>query len=400
MNPQQQLYQFPPELLRASKKDRLAYYDDYMMGHPYLDEAFEMLKTIIHEHGESRLVFIFGPTGAGKTTVRLLAEKWVIEQFFPVLKTDKGFVPVSSVEAVIPKSGLFNVKDHLKRSLRALHEPEELINYKINYGVKGVYCDTTGELVIQPRIVESELGWALEQALKHRRPRIFFIDEAHHLLAVASGRKLTDVPEAIKSLANRTGILHGLLGTYELLTLHDVGDQLSRRSIYIHLPRYNAEYMEDRDIWQGIVWNFQLNVPVPEIPDFLSHWEYLYERSLGCVGIIKNWTRNALADALEENAKTVSLKHLEKRALSVGQCQNIFKYIKEGEKRYAEIEGDVQKLRGELGLDIEPISRKEAKLRPYQKILQGRQPSHQAKRNVGKRKPQRDPIGREKNAEN
>ena len=127
------------------------------------------------------------------------------------------------------------------------------------------------------------------------------------MLAVASGRKLTEVPEAIKSLANRTEVLHGLIGTYDLLTLHDIGDQLSRRSLYIHLPRYDAQFIEDREDWESIAWNFQAQIPILEEPDFASNWEYLYERSLGCVGILKNWTRNAFADAMEDKAKTVTL---------------------------------------------------------------------------------------------
>ncbi len=382
--------QFPLELLHQPPAMQLEYYDGYMMGHPYLDEAFETLKPIIREHGESRIIFIVGPTGAGKTTLRLLAEKWLIEQLLPELETDRGRIPVASVEARLQKSGLFNAKDHLKRSLYALHEPEELIKHKTNYGVSGVYYSEDGQLQIKPKILETDLGWALEQALKHRRPKIFFIDEAHHLLAVSSGRKLTDVPEAIKSLANLTQILHGLLGTYDLLTLHDIGDQLSRRSVYIHLPRYNAEYLEDREIWQGIVWNFQINVPTLEMPDFLAIWEYLYERSLGCVGIFKNWTRNALADALQEQAKTVTRQHLEKRALSVGQCRNILRHIKEGERRYAEIEGEVEQLRTELGLGLQPISRKQVSSKSSQ--------TSKRKGTVGQRKPQRDVVGIESNA--
>jgi AraC-like DNA-binding protein len=77
------------------------------------------------------------------------------------------------------------------------------------------------------------------------------------------------------------------------LTLHDIGDQLSRRSAYIHIPRHNAEFTEDREIWQSVVWGFQLHIPTVEEPNFLSNWEYLYERSLGCVGILKNWFMNA-----------------------------------------------------------------------------------------------------------
>ena len=388
----------PLELLSAPKKIRLAYYNDYTMAHPHLDEAFELLKPIIRHCGDSRLIFIFGPTGVGKTKLRLLAQKWVIEELLAELETDRGRIPVASVEAVLQKSGLFNAKDHLKRSLYALNEPEQLVNHKINYGVQGIYRNEDGQIALKPKILETDLGWALEQALKYRRPQIFFIDEAHHMLAVASGRKLTDVPEAIKSLANRTEVLHGLIGTYELLTLHDIGDQLSRRSVYIHLPRYNAQFIEEREIWQSVVWNFQGQIPTVEEPDFLSHWEYLYERSLGCVGILKNWSRNALADALEEKAPTVTLKHLKRRALSVGQCRNILKKIKEGEQRAAEIEGEVEKLRSELGLGIKPTSRKKARSKAsresQEKVIkpQGR------KRSVGQRQPKRDPVGAQTNA--
>lgn len=390
---------FPLELLDASKKERLDYYDNYTMAHPLLDKAFEALKPLIRHCGETQLIMIVGPTGVGKTKLRQLAEKWIIEELWKSIQTNPGHIAVASVEAVLQKSGLFNAKDHLKRCLYALHEPEVFIKNKINYGVDGVYRTEEGNLAIKSRIIESDLGWALEQALKHRHPQIFFIDEAHHMLAFTSGRRLTEVPEAIKSLANRTGVLHGLIGTYRMLDLHDIGDQLSRRSIYIHLPRYDAKYSEDIEDWQSIIWNFQTQIPIEEEPDFESHWEYLYARSLGCVGILKNWTRNAFADAMEENANTVTLKHLEQRTLSVGQCKNILKKIKEGEERYAQIEGDFNELHNALGLNLEPISRKNKLSKSNEKNSKAEADSSSKKnKNVGLRKPTRDPIGTERDA--
>ncbi len=283
---------FPESLLLQSPLIRLAFFDNYTMAHPRLEEAFNLLKLLVSNSGESRVIFIYGPTGVGKTTLRLLIEKWLIETNQPELEVEKGWLPFASVEAVVQKSGLFNSKDHIKRCLFALHEP--LIDHKIDYGTRGIYRNSNGQIVIESKVIETDLGWALEQALKHRKPKIFFIDEAHHMLMVASGRKLTDLPEAIKSLANRTRVVHGLVGTYELLTLHDVGDQLSRRSAYVHFPRYRADCTQDREIFQSVVWGFQLNMPLKEEPDLVSHWDYCYERSLGCVGILKNWLRNAL----------------------------------------------------------------------------------------------------------
>ncbi|GAA6614408.1 AAA family ATPase [Scytonema sp. NUACC26] len=386
---------FPSQYHTASASEKIADYTSYTMAHPYLDKAFETLKPIITDCGDSRILFIVGPTGVGKTKLRLLIEKWIIESSLPLLEVNKGCIPVASIEARLFSGGLFNFKDHLKRCLYALAESPELIQNKINYGTSSVYHNSDGQLIIKPSSLETELGWALEQVLKYRKPKIFLIDEAHHLLAVASGRKLTDVPEAIKSLANITQVLHGLIGTYDLLTLHDIGDQLSRRSIYVHLPRYNAEFQEDREIWHSVIWNFQCQIPTREPPDFLSHWEYLYSRSLGCVGILKNWSRNALVEALNENASTVTLKHLENRALSVGQCRNILKSIKQGEARYAEIEGKIEELYQDLGLRRPPLSKQSSLLQSQSEIKSQDIEPKKRKKSVGVRKPTRDSIGRE-----
>lgn len=209
---------------------------------------------------------------------------------------------------------------------------------------------------------------------------------------VTSGRKLTDLPEAIKSLANRTEVVHGLVGTYELLTLHDVGDQLSRRSVYVHFPRYRADVKEDREIFQSVVWGFQLHLPLPEVPDLLSNWDYCYERSLGCVGILKNWLRNALADAMAEGAVTVGKKHLEQRALGVAQCRNILKKIKEGENNHALLEAEVEQLRTELGLPVTPVqSQLDSQLFPQ--FHSGNDSIKKKPKRVGQPKPKRYRVG-------
>jgi energy-coupling factor transporter ATP-binding protein EcfA2 len=382
--------QFPPALLKQSQEERLAYFDNYTMAHPRLDEAVNLLKLLVNESGESRVIFIYGPTGVGKTTLRLLIEKWLIESTLPELEADPGRLPVASVEAVVQKSGLFNPKDHIKRCLFALNEP--LVDQKTDYKTKGIYRNNNGQVVIGSQALETDLGWALEQALKHRKPKIFFIDEAHHLLMVASGRKLTDLPEAIKSLANRTEVVHGLVGTYELLTLHDVGDQLSRRSVYVHFPRYRADVKEDREIFQSVVWGFQLHLPLPEAPDLLSNWDYCYERSLGCVGILKNWLRNALADAIAEGAVTLGKKHLERRALGVAQCRNILKKIKEGESNHALLEAEVEQLRAELGLSVAPVqSKSDSQLFP--EFHPGNTLIKKRAKKVGQPKPKRHRVG-------
>ena len=93
--------------------------------------------------------------------------------------------------------------------------------------------------------VTTELRWALEQALRHRRPTAFIVDEAQHFKRIASGRRLLDHMDTLKSLANLTGTTHVLIGTYELLGFAQLSAQLDRRSCEIHFPRYHIDIPEE-----------------------------------------------------------------------------------------------------------------------------------------------------------
>jgi hypothetical protein len=374
---------FPLELLNRSKEVRLSYFKSCFIAHPAISSAKESFKRVAKHPGQSFVVFVYGPTGAGKTTLRQLIKKEIIDETLALLEDDRGCIPIAEVEAVLQQSGLFNPKDHLKRSLAALNEPKNLIDCKIDYGVRGISHNEKGEIKIEPTILETELGWALEKALKYRHPKAFLIDEAHHMLMLASGKKLSELPEAIKSLANRTEVVHGLLGTYDLLVLHNVGDQLSRRSVYVHFPRYHAICENDRNIFQSIIWSLCLEMPLLEQPDFLDDWEYIYSRTLGCVGTLKNWFNNALADALEEGENTLTLRHLEARSLSIAQCRNILAKIKDGEKKHAEVEGNLKELLQDLGLEDTSIEQQEAEVTPQQ----------DPKTDVGMPNPKRRPVG-------
>ncbi len=371
---------FPPELLKQSATERLAYFENYTVAHPRLKEVYDKLMRTIAEPAGASFIFVYGASGVGKTTLRLRVEQKLTELALSLLESDRGCVPVVGVEAVAPESRNFNWKDYYTRALIALEEP--LIDYKFDYGVRGISRDNFGKINVESKVVAPALRRALENALKHRHPDVFFVDEAQHFSKMASGHKLQDQLDCLKSLANMTGILHCLIGTYELLTFRNLSGQLSRRSVDIHFRRYCADNPEDVQAFKSVLLTFQQHMPLAETPDLVSHWEYFYERTLGCIGILKNWLTRAFKDALNREATTVTLKDLEQRAWSVAQCKRMFQEIQEGERQLSETETDVQNLRSVLGLDTKPITLSE-------ETPKTTRPS----RKVGKRKPKRDPIG-------
>lgn len=166
----------PRSLLEQSLSERLQYFESYNAAHPRLVQATETLLRNIENPAGASFIFVYGPTGIGKTTMRLRTEQQLVQQVLPLLQSDKDRIPVVGIEAVGTESSSFNWKDYFTRGLIALEEP--LIADKMDYGSQGVYRNEQGQLVVQPKVAAPELRRALEKALKYRQPQAFFVDEA------------------------------------------------------------------------------------------------------------------------------------------------------------------------------------------------------------------------------
>jgi hypothetical protein len=282
---------FPRSLLTEPWSVRLAHFQRYTVAHPRLIEAKERLVAAIQNSEPNSLIFVFGPTGVGKTTLRLKAEQILTAELREQLEQDRGRLAVVSVEAVAPESGSFSWRDHFKRLL--LQMGEALIEYKQDLQSGFVTRTPT-----RPKPTTGEYRYGLEQALRFRRPAAVMIDEAQHLAKIASGRRLLDQLDVIKSIANQSQTVHVLYGTYDLLAFRNLNGQLSRRSVDVHFPRYRAESAADRKAFISVLNSFAQQLPIADPPDLAHDWEFLYERSVGCVGVLKQWLIRALSVAL------------------------------------------------------------------------------------------------------
>ena len=339
---------FPPELLSQPWSARIHYFQAYMMAHPRLVATREALLNAIHEVPANSLILVFGPTGVGKTTLRVKIEQVLAAELLPMLEADRGRLPVVSVECIAPESGSFSWRDHFRRLLLQMDEP--LVDYKINTAVPIHIRDKAVRFMPSARAVGAEYHHAVERALAFRRPMAVLIDEAQHLARMSSGRRLSDQLDVIKSLANRTNTVHVLIGTYELLAFRNLSAQLSRRSIDIHFPRYKADDPDDLKVFRTIVKSFEQQLPLLEPPDLLKDWEYLYERSIGCVGVLKDWLVRVLVSLSRRGAETLNRKDVEAHAPSVAQCDKMLSEAVEGEVRLSESTEERNRLRTRLGL--------------------------------------------------
>lgn len=306
------------------------------------------------------MVLVIGPARAGKTTLIAELEKRLLLRASPRMLRDPGHRPFVSVSAPEEGSGRFNWTDYYLAVLREVNHP---------------FIDSKKRSV---RV--RDLREAMEEALIQHQPYVVIVDEAHHLAKAGSGQGLQDQLDHLKDLQNRTGICHLLVGTYEMRRFRTATAQLAGRGIDIHFSRYDAKKKEDREEFRSALWALQRQLPVPQEPLLAeAHWEALYARSIGCIGLLKLHLNRALELALTEGTETVTHEQLKATALSEGRVKEMLSEALKGEADLAELPGADERLLSALGLRESEVVTKPST------GASGTKP--------GERLPGRDPIG-------
>ncbi|HEY6410334.1 MAG TPA: AAA family ATPase [Ktedonobacteraceae bacterium] len=329
---------FPVALLTQPIGARQEYFEQQcLIEHPRLRQALEQILQTVCPPGEGAsmrrpgtMVLVIGPPRVGKTTLIRLLEERLLAQAKSQMEQDPGFIPYASLTAAGPEASRFDWRTYYRAVLRGLQDP---------------FVD--GKMA---RIRERELREAMETALLQRRPIAVIVDEAHHLAKTSSGRHLQDQLDHLKYFENLTGVSHLLVGTYELRPFRKVNAQLACRSVDVHFARYDATKEEDAQVFRSVLWAFQRQLPVEQEPQLVDQWEFLYARSIGCIGLVKMHLNRALHLALTERKKTVTLAHLRKTAMPEARVELTLQNALESETELAEAAGADERLLTLLGL--------------------------------------------------
>lgn len=331
-----------------SNQEKLDLFRNCTVVHPHLKKAYEEFRDAVNNPGGASVIFLFGPTGVGKTTLLRQIMKVMLSEKTARLERDPNYLPVATAEARAPESGSFDWKVYYQSVLTSLTELpasdypipsrsklRKSKSYQRNIGSKNSHLSTLREQVIVN--------------IQHRELVVFLTDEAQRFSKLASSSRQQVQMDALQSMASMTNTLHGLFGTYELLEFRNLSGQLSRRSIDIHFPRYQADCDSDLVEFQRVLKSFGEKMTLEEAPELEIHWEFFYERSIGCVGILKDWLTQAYRKALHEEASTLSEHHWQPYAPSIAQCLQIAAEAIEGEKAFEFESPKVSLLRQKLG---------------------------------------------------
>ena len=116
------------------------------------------------------------------------------------------------------------------------------------------------------------------------------------------GRYTTDEQLAwLKSLTNRTNVLHVLAGPYAWFPFRNTRGQLVRRGRDLHCPRDHVEEQEERQACVAAVTYRRDRMPLTgDLEALLKRWRWCAEGSVGCIGMVKTWLVDAVAATLAQ----------------------------------------------------------------------------------------------------
>ncbi|MBG9703282.1 hypothetical protein ABE03_05445 [Bacillus thuringiensis] len=370
---------FPKGILLDSAEKRGVWFEQYVkVEHPIMESIVEDLVERIKNPAGSNLIMVVGPTGVGKTTVQELVVRKIYQWALKREDMDNR-IPITGVELPSPELGRFNWKDYYKRVLEALNEP--LIDFKVDYDTLK-NGDKTTKISPYDKRTSPELRRSLEKAFYYRKPLAFLVDEAQHFSNIANGKTLHLQLDVIKSLANISGVLHILVGHYDLADFINLSGQLSRRVTDIHFARYNANNVDELKHFINVIANLQKQLPLEKEPDLINHYDFIYERTLGCIGILKDWLSRCLVGSLNNGETTINFQSLKKYALPISKIEVMMEEIEKGEDKFNENKDKVSELRIKMGLNkfnvdsVNQVSK------------------NKSRKNVGVRKAKRDAVGR------
>jgi hypothetical protein len=332
--------------------------EDFLVPHKKYDEVEKCIASEIFVSQGGEVIGVVGPNRVGKTTAAYNACKKIVPHD-PTNPSDiMPLVRLRLRNAL--KNGHFDSKTFIQLALTAIRHPI--------YGIPdpddpfGIKFDR-----MLDKTNERTLTNAFIRAIEIRKTIYFLIDEIQHLKNALRGLEgAAAFLDNWKSIAEDTGIVLILVGTYPSLDIFNLSPHLLGRTGIIEFQRYQGT-SDDLKNFKRILVTLDKIVPMDK-GKLSSHIKYLYQGSLGCIGLLLRWVRSAIGSALAKGNNYVELsdfKATSKRKIDLDTLANEIILGESNSARYTTIQRSTTGTPENTSKDKEETPKKKKKT-PFQ----------------------------------
>lgn len=300
------------------------------------DVLMDIWRSVAAGRVDHNITAVVGPTGVGKTNLVDLILAMAADEHV-TRGRPLGTLASLRVTAAPPQHADFRFPSFFRSILKGVDEV--LIDHKSSPAATG---RTYGGLL------SDALQEAAINVLRHRDPVVFCVDEAQHMTYAVNTERMRRHFDLLKWMADQVSSPILLAGTHELLKFSLLSGQLGRRVRHVPFLPY-APTADDLGHFLGAAEYFRVSMPITCSFDVKKRWEFLFEGSVGSVGMLKPWFDRVLLRCLSEGRDHATLADFELETMPGAKLQQIAEEINDCRERLRALSGDRATLRKVLG---------------------------------------------------
>lgn len=296
------------------------------------------LRAALDNFRPGHMVFLIGPSGAGKTTLRHAVMQ---EVFGNPRYWGKGRIPAIETISMLPNNAFFNSRELAKDLREQLHVPSLRWLFNGNRSLDSAVKEQLEREVQEARTVWSQLRskpmtegdyWrSIQWSLPARGCKLVSVEQANGLLKNRRNTLPADHTLHLLSVAENAGVMFIMTGVPECIELWAVHHELRRRVIPVWFRPYSANQKEDHNHYLRLLKTLSTKYNLSR-PDLLGLMAYdLLAATGGLLGHLISVMETARSKAAIDGSRAIKKSHIKDAFYSDTDLSRVWKDVHEFE---------------------------------------------------------------------
>lgn len=293
-----------------------------VIQHSAYQSSRSRLRAELDNHRPGHMVFIIGPSGVGKTTLR---HSVMQEMFGQPARWGRGRTPVVETFALLSKNAYFSSLELAKALVDELHAP------KLDWLLRESNLPKLDIELIRKELRACEMAWAelrprrgtegdywslFQRGLRARECKYVSIDQVTALLVNHRNKSPADHTLHLVSLAESAGVMFIMTGIHHASELWAVHPELRRRVSVVWVPPYGESRAGDIDNFHRLLRSMESKYSLSKQGLLMSMaFEILYATG-GVFAELRQLLDRAKVKAEEDGCAKILKNHIESSFMS------------------------------------------------------------------------------------